>query len=43
MIKNTLPDKSGNRESLKQKSQQFESFSPNVSMAGECFIYSFGI
>ena len=30
MIKNTLPDKSGNPESLKKYSQQFESFSTNA-------------
>ena len=34
MIKNTLPDKSGNPESLR-KSQQFESFSTNVPIVGE--------
>ena len=51
MIKNTLPDKSGNPESLKSQSQQFESFSTNVPLVGEicrgrstdCFIYSFAI
>ena len=53
MIKNTLPDKSGNLESLKKKkkSQQFESFSANVSMVGKdflraftgCFVYNFVI
>ena len=32
MIKNTLPDKSGNPESLEEESQQFESFSVNVSI-----------
>ena len=31
----TLPDKSGNRESLKKYSQQFESFSTNVVIDGE--------
>ena len=35
MIKNTLPDKSGNPESLEKESQQFESFSNNVSIVGE--------
>ena len=35
MIKNTLSDKSGNPESLKKQSQQFESFSTNVSVVGE--------
>ena len=51
MIKNTLPDKSGNPESLKTQSQQFESFSTNVPLVCEicrgrstgCFIYSFAI
>ena len=32
MIKNTLPDKSGNPESHEKESQQFESFSINVSI-----------
>ena len=31
MIKNTLPDKSGNPKSLEKEPQQFESFSTNVS------------
>ena len=35
MIKNTLPDKSGNPESLEKESQQFENFSTNVSIVGE--------
>ena len=52
MIKNTSPDKSGNPESLKKLSQQFESFSNNLLIVGEhllrvcstdCFIYSFVI
>ena len=30
MTKNTLPDKSGNPESIKKSSQQFESFSTTV-------------
>ena len=43
MIKNTLPDKSGNSESLEKQSQsqQFESFSTNVSMVGEDLLRSF--
>ena len=35
MIKNTLPDKSGNPESLEKESQQFESFSTNVFIVNE--------
>ena len=35
MIRNTLPDKSGNFENLKKLSQHFESFSANVSIFGE--------
>ena len=35
MIRNTLPDKSGNPESLKKQSQQYESFSTNVYIVGE--------
>ena len=35
MIQNTLPDKSGNPESLEKESQQFGSFSTNVPIAGE--------
>ena len=46
MIKSTLPDKSGNPDSLKRPSQQFETFSTNVATVGclgrstVCFIYS---
>ena len=52
MIINTLPDKSGNPDSLKKYLPQFESFSTNVAIADEdwlrafntrCFIYSFAI
>ena len=35
VIKNTLPDKSGNPESLKKSSQQLESSLTNVQIAGE--------
>ena len=35
VIKNTLPDKSGNPERLKKSSQQLESSSTNVQIAGE--------
>ena len=35
VIKNTLPDKSGNPESLKKSSQQLESSSTNVQIVGE--------
>ena len=35
MIKNTLPDKSGNPESIKKSSQQFESFSTTVPIVDE--------
>ena len=41
MIKNTLPDKSGNHESLKKLSQQFENFSTNASIDGEDFLKAF--
>ena len=41
MIKNNLPDKSGNPESLKKQSKQFESFSINVSMADEDILWTF--
>ena len=41
MIKNTLPDKSGNSESLKKWSQQFESFSTNVPIVGKDFLRAF--
>ena len=35
MIKNTLQDESGNPESVKKHSQQFERFWTNVSIDGE--------
>ena len=35
MIKNVLPNKSGNAESLEKQSQQLESSSTNVHMVGE--------
>ena len=41
MIKNTLPDKSGNPESLEKELQQFESFSTNVSIVGEDLLGTF--
>ena len=41
MIKNSLPDKSGNSESIRKKSQQFESFSTNVSIVGEDLLRAF--
>ena len=41
MIKNTLPDKLGNPESLEKELQQFESFSTNVSMVGEDLLRAF--
>ena len=41
MIKNTLPDKLGNPESLENQSQQFESFSTNVSIVGEDLLGEF--
>ena len=40
MIKNTLPDKSGNCESLK-KSQHFGSLSTNVAIVGEDLLRMF--
>ena len=40
-IKNTLPDELGNPESLKKQSQQFQSFSTNVSIAGEDLLRAF--
>ena len=51
MIKNSLPNKSGNPESLKKLSQQFKRFSTNVPIVMRicwghstgCFIYSFAI
>ena len=41
MIKNTLPDKSGNPGSLEKESQQFESFSTNVSIVSEDLLRAF--
>ena len=41
MIKNTLPDKSGNPESLKIYLQQFESFSTNVPIVAEDLLRAF--
>ena len=41
MIKNTLPDKSGNPERFKQYSQQLESFSTNVPIMGEDLLRAF--
>ena len=41
MIKYTLPDKSGNHESLEKESKQFESFSTNVSIIGEDLLRAF--
>ena len=41
MIKNTLPDKLGNPESLEKELQQFESFSTNVSMVDEDLLRTF--
>ena len=41
MIKNTLPNKSENPESLKKYSQQFESFSSNVSIIGGDLLRAF--
>ena len=41
MIKNTLPDKSGNPESFEKESQQSESFSANVSIVGKDLLMAF--
>ena len=41
MIKNTLPDKSGNPESLKIQPQQLEIFSTNVLIVGEDLLRAF--
>ena len=41
MIKNTLPNKSGNPESLKKYSEQFESSSTNVRIIGEDLLRAF--
>ena len=37
MIKNNLPDKLGNPDSLKKQSQQFESFSTNSTYSTKLF------
>ena len=41
MIKNTLPDKSRNSETLKMWSQQFDGLSTNVPIAGEDLLRAF--
>ena len=41
MIKNILPDETGNPESLEKESQQFESFSTNVPIIGEDLLRTF--
>ena len=41
MTKNILPGKSGNAESLKKQSQQFESFSTNVHIVGMDWLRAF--
>ena len=41
MIKNILPDKSGKHKSLKKQSQQFESFSVNVTIVGKDLLRAF--
>ena len=41
MIKNVLPNKSGNAESLEKQSQQLESSSTNVHMVGEDWLRTF--
>ena len=41
VIKKTFLDKSGNPESLKKQSQQFESFSTKVSIVGEDLLRTF--
>ena len=41
MIKNTLPDKPRNSESLKKYSQLFESFSTNVSLGSKDLLMKF--
>ena len=41
MIKNNLPDKSGNPESLKKLLQQFKSFSTSVPGAVEDLLRAF--
>ena len=41
MIKNTLPDKLGNPESLEKESKEFKNFSTNVSIVGEDLLRAF--
>ena len=41
MIKNTLPDKSGNPESLEKESKKFKNFSTNVSIVVENLLRAF--
>ena len=41
MINSTLPDKSGNPKNLEKESQNFESFSTNVSIVGEDLLRAF--
>ena len=41
MIKNTLPEKSGNPESHKKKSRQFESSLTNMPMVGKDLLRAF--
>ena len=41
MIQNTLPNKSGNPGSLKNESQQFESFSTNEPIDAEDLLRAF--
>ena len=41
VIKNTLPNKSGNPESLKNSSEQLESSSNNVHIVGEDLLRAF--
>ena len=41
MIKNTLPDKSRNPESLEKESQQFKTFSTNVSIVRQDLLRAF--
>ena len=41
MINSTLPYKSGNPKSLEKESQNFESFSTNVSIVGEDLLRAF--
>ena len=41
MIKNTFPDKLGNREGFKKYPQQFGSFSTDVPVVGEGLLRAF--